>query len=149
MTETLAVNGCIELDVDDPRWDVALPVLQELRPHLAAPLLRQIQSEPNAPTFTALFTADGACVSVAGWRLMPTTANPSGRRLHIDDLVTASAHRGSGYGATLLAVLEERAHAAGCALLELDSGVQRARAHRFYLDRGMQITCHHFATQIS
>jgi GNAT superfamily N-acetyltransferase len=81
---------------------------------------------------------------VAGWRVVPTTANSSGRRLHVDDLVTAAAHRGSGYGGYLLDILEERARSANCALLELDSGLHRTAAHGFYRARGMRHTCHHY-----
>jgi hypothetical protein len=32
--------------------------------------------------------------------------------------------------------------------LHLDSGVQRFAAHRFYLARRMDITCHHFALKL-
>jgi hypothetical protein len=36
------------------------------------------------------------------------------------------------------------ARAAGCQSLELDSGVQRFDAHRFYLRNRMAISSHHF-----
>lgn len=139
---------CVDLDLDDPAWARALPVLRQLRPHLTEQLLGQVLGDDAAPTFTALFGPDGDCVTVAGWRIMPTTANPSGRRLHVDDLVTAEAHRGAGYGARLLRVLENRAVATGCEWIELDSGVQRTAAHDFYRARGMTHTCHHFGKQL-
>jgi hypothetical protein len=44
----------------------------------------------------------------------------------------------------LLAELRERAIDAGCRSLDLDSGVQRFEAHRFYLRERMNITAHHF-----
>ena len=33
----------------------------------------------------------------------------------------------------------------GCSQLQLDSGVQRFEAHRFYLREGFHISSHHFA----
>ena len=33
----------------------------------------------------------------------------------------------------------------GCTEIDLDSGVQRFDAHRFYLGRGMKISSHHFS----
>ena len=44
----------------------------------------------------------------------------------------------------LLADLERRARAAGCSLLDLDSGVPRHAAHRFSFRERMAITSHHF-----
>lgn len=138
----------VDLTAGDPRWGQALPVLRELRPHLTARLLAEVLAHDMAPTFSALLDRDGACHAVAGWRVMSTTANASGRRMHVDDLVTATTHRGKGYGARLLQLLEERAAAAGCGLIELDSGVQRTTAHAFYRARGMTHTCHHFGKHI-
>lgn len=140
--------ACADLSAVDPRWAAALPVLQQLRPHLTAPLLEQVLAGPLPPTFTALFTAPDECVTVAGWRVLATTANPCGRRLHVDDLVTAAEHRGHGYGAQLLTELERRARAAGADVLEVDSGTQRTSAHHFYLEHGLEITCLHFGKQV-
>jgi hypothetical protein len=43
-------------------------------------------------------------------------------------------------------VAQAREH--GCARLELDSGVQRFRAHRFYLMKRMEISSHHFMLKL-
>jgi hypothetical protein len=40
------------------------------------------------------------------------------------------------------------ARATGCAKLELDSGVQRFDAHRFYLRKRMIISSHHFSLEL-
>lgn len=50
-------------------------------------------------------------------------------------------------GPALLANLAQRAAAAGCRILDLDSGTQRADAHRFYMREGFVITSFHFARQ--
>lgn len=137
-----------DLDLDDPRWDVALPVRQELRPHLDDASRRAVQSEgaPQGYRFTGAFADDGRCLGVAGWRLVATVV--VGRKLYVDDLVTASSACGTGVGAALLAELERRARAAGCAVLDLDSGVQRHDAHRFYLRERMHISSHHFTKRL-
>lgn len=138
----------VDLDVDDPRWDTALPVLQELRPHLDRVALRGTYAEgwPQGYRFLAALEDDGRCVGVAGWRLVATVF--AGRKLYVDDLVTASAARSSGVGRALLGELERRARAAGCSLLDLDSGVQRHDAHRFYLRERMHISSHHLTKRL-
>lgn len=134
-----------DLDLDDPRWDVALPVLQELRPHLTPASFHDVHAEGREQgyRFLAAFSDDGTCLGVAGWRLVSTAA--AGRKLYVDDLVTASVQRSTGVGRALLAELERRARAAGCTALDLDSGVQRHDAHRFYFRERLHIASHHFA----
>ncbi len=140
-----------DLGLDDPVWERALPVLQELRPHLTAAQRRAVQAEgaPQGLRFTALLDGAGegggdagAVLAVAGWRLMAMTT--SGRSLYVDDLVTTATRRSTGAGQALLAELERRARAAGCTRLALDSGVHRFEAHRFYLRERMRIAAHHF-----
>lgn len=133
----------VDLEPADARWASALPVLQELRPHLTEQLLEQVLREgaQQGLRFTAVFAGE-RCVAVAGWRLVANTS--AIRKLYVDDLSTAASERSRGYGRMLLNELRERAVAAGCRSLELDSGVQRFDAHRFYLRERMNITAHHF-----
>lgn len=134
----------VDVEPGDPRLtgDV-LPVLAELRPHLTAAALAAVYEEgyPQGLRFLAAYDG-GRCVGVAGWRIIAAT-HPI-RKLYVDDLVTAEASRSSGVGRALLGELEERGRAAGCTVLDLDSGVQRYDAHRFYLRERMAITAHHF-----
>lgn len=138
----------VDLSVDDPRWEVALPVLQELRPGLSAEQRRAVHEEGRLQgyRFLAALDDDGGCLGVAGWRLISTVA--MGRKLYVDDLVTTSTRRSAGVGRALLAELEARAREAGCAVLDLDSGVQRFEAHRFYLRERMHISSHHFGKRL-
>jgi GNAT superfamily N-acetyltransferase len=138
----------VDLDVDDPRWEKALPVLQELRPHLTADDRRAVHAEGHLQgyRFLAALADDGRCLGVAGWRIVATAF--AGRKLYVDDLVTASAERSTGVGAALLAELERRARAAGCSVLDLDSGVQRHDAHRFYFRERMHISSHHLTKRL-
>ncbi len=140
-----------DLAVDDPRWAAALPVLQELRPDATARSVRDVYAEghPQGYRFLAAFASDDTgdrCLGVAGYRVLATVV--SGRKLYVDDLVTSSAERSTGVGHVLLAELERRAREAGCAVLDLDSGVQRHDAHRFYLRERMHISSHHFTKRL-
>ncbi len=134
----------IDLPLGHPGWELALPVLRELRPDLTAAALEKVlaQGAPQGLRFLGAF-ADERCLGVAGWRLMVTTSVL--RKLYVDDLVATGRARSQGVGATLLRELERRAREAGCRALELDSGVQRFAAHRFYLRERMDINAHHFA----
>jgi GNAT superfamily N-acetyltransferase len=124
-----------------------LPVLAELRPHLTADLLTAVYAEGHQQglRFTAAYDRD-QCVGVAGWRIHALTL--CGRKLYVDDLVTAESARSTGVGAALLADLESRARTAGCSVLDLDSAVHRHRAHRFYFREGMQISGYHFTSTL-
>lgn len=133
---------------EDPLWDRALPVLQELRPQLTRLELVQIlvRAAGQGLRFTAVID-DDQCVAVAGWRIMDTTS--VGRKLYVDDLATRASDRSRGYGGQLLAELTRRARDEyNCRTIELDSGVQRFSAHRFYLRERMQISSHHFSRRL-
>jgi len=137
----------VHLEPGDPRWAHALPVLQELRPHLTEEHLAQVMQEgaPQGLRFTAVFAGED-CVAVAGWRIIANTS--AMRKLYVDDLSTAAAERSRGYGRMLLDALRDRAVEAGCRTLDLDSGVQRFDAHRFYLRERMDIVAHHFSLKL-
>lgn len=135
----------VDIDPGDDRLvaDV-LAVLVELRPHLTGPSLVDLYERgyPQGLRFLAAYR-EGACVGVAGWRFVVNTS--AGSKLYVDDLVTAPTARSGGVGRALLGELERRARAAGCSVLDLDSGVQRAGAHRFYFREGMAVRSFHFA----
>lgn len=146
----------IDLPRGDTRWSTALPVLRQLRSGLTPESLDAILAEggPQGLRFSAVFETDttndttndtttgAACLGVAGWRIIANTS--TGRKLYVDDLVTATEARSQGVGALMFRELVSRARAAGCRALELDSGVQRFDAHRFYLRERMAISAHHF-----
>ena len=113
--------------------------------------LRPDVEQPYVAHITAML-AEGACLAIgdinsdphclALYRVFKTTLG--GTRLYIDDIVTTPAGRGHGYGATMLRWLEATATAQSCLMSTLDSGVQRAPAHRFYLRHGYDITAFSF-----
>ena len=148
MKATAAAPQFTDIGPDDPRLTAdILPVLRELRPHLAAEALASIYAEghPQGLRFTGAYL-NGTCLAVAGWRIVATTF--CGRKLTIDDLVTAATDHSLGLGRALLAELHQRAHAADCQQLDLDSATHRADAHPFYMREHMSIGAFHFITRL-
>lgn len=139
----------IELDVTDPRLiDDALPVLAELRPNLTAESFVAVYTEglPQGLRFSAGYV-DGQCVVVAGWRIIALTHH--GRKLYVDDLSTTASKRSTGAGKAMLDHLAEVARAAGCTVIDLDSGTHRLDAHRFYFREKMPIVAFHFSRDLT
>ena len=132
-----------DLIIEDRLWESAFEVLTQLRTELTKDQLHQVLKSEDAapPTFTAL-VVDGRAVAVAGWRLVANVH--VGRKVYVDDLSVDSRLRSAGHGSLLLAHLTQRAKDLGCATIDLDSGVQRFDAHRFYLRERFHISSHHF-----
>jgi GNAT superfamily N-acetyltransferase len=88
-------------------------------------------------------------VAVAGFRIGHNLA--WGHHLYVDDLSTLPAARRRGHARALLEWLLAEARRNGCDQLHLDSGVglDRADAHRLYLNAGLVIAAHHFARAVT
>jgi GNAT superfamily N-acetyltransferase len=131
-------------------FPIAAAALLELRPaHGSAEALAQAAREQVATGYrVAVVERGGAVLGAAGFRVLTTLA--FGRILHVDDLVTAEAHRGQGAATALLDHLDALTATEGCTQLHLDSGVvpERQAAHRRYFSHGMRITSYHFAKPI-
>ena len=124
------------------------PVMRQLRTHFEDEkiFVEQVERQ-RRDGYRMAFLEDGQEVrAVAGYRLMESLF--SGRFCYVDDLVTDATGRSLGYGGALLDWLAAEARAAGCKKLELDSGVQRFAAHRFYLTKRMIISSHHFSLEL-
>ena len=85
--------------------------------------------------------------AVAGYRVIEMLR--TGRMLEIDDLVTAAATRSGGFGKALLDWIINEARSQGCSVVELDSAVHRADAHRFYFRQKMHVLGFHFSTSLN
>jgi GNAT superfamily N-acetyltransferase len=122
-------------------------VMRQLRPHLVADefvaRIRRMQAEGF---HLALLEDKGAIRAVAGYRYYEKLF--SGKNLYVDDLVTDTANRSRGHGRALLRWLCDQARTQGCAQLELDSGVQRFDAHRFYFRERMHVSAYHFVAPL-
>jgi GNAT superfamily N-acetyltransferase len=120
------------------------PVMQQLRPHLVeSEFVARIRRMHAQDFHLAYVAADGGIRAVAGYRYQEKLF--AGKTLYVDDLVTDSTARSQGHGRALLGWLAGEARAHGCTQLELDSGVQRFAAHRFYFRERMHISSYHFA----
>jgi GNAT superfamily N-acetyltransferase len=122
-------------------------VMHELRPHLMLEsYLAQAARQQAQGWLLAFLECDDVIRSVAGYRIIENLA--WGRILYVDDLVTRANDQGGGFGSALFDWLVAQARQHQCSQFHLDSGVQRFDAHRFYLHKRLDITCHHFAMRL-
>lgn len=125
------------------------PVMRQLRPHFddETKFVAQVERQRRAG-YRMAFVEDetGAVRAVAGYRFLESLY--AGRFCYVDDLVTDESARSLGFGGALFDWLLAEARAAGCAKFELDSGVHRFAAHRFYLTKRMSLSAHHFSLEL-
>lgn len=124
------------------------PVMRQLRLHFndEKTFIDQVERQRGDGYRMAFVEDAGQVRAVAGYRM--TESLHAGRFCYVDDLVTDAAGRSLGYGGALFDWLVAQARFAGCGKLELDSGVQRFAAHRFYLTKRMAIASHHFTLEL-
>jgi GNAT superfamily N-acetyltransferase len=108
----------------------AEPVHRLLRPAIPADYTQTMRDVFRGGGEMCVALRGTEVVAVAVFRVFENTH--VGRRFYVDDLVTDESQRSTGVGAVLLGFLEEEARARGCARIELESGSQRGRAHKFY-----------------
>lgn len=133
----------IKLAQTDAEKLACFPVMKELRTHLEEAEFMPQLGRQEAQGYRLAFVEDaGQIVAVAGFWI--NEAFVYGKYMYVFDLVTSDTARSGGHGRALLEFLKGAARDAGCAQLHLDSGVQRFRAHKFYLREGFIISSHHF-----
>ena len=122
-------------------------VMAELRPQVTGGdflgMVRALQADGLR---LACVRDGGRVVAVAGYRI--STNLFCGRHLYVDDLVTAESERSKGHGKALLGWLRQLAVENDCDIFHLDSGVQRKRAHQFYLREGLELSSYHFSERL-
>ncbi len=125
------------------------PVMRELRTHFndIEKFVERVLRQQREGYLLAFVEAENEVRAVAGYRFMESLF--SGKFLYVDDLVTRESDRSRGFGGQLLDWLIEEARTHDCEQLELDSGVQRFDAHRFYLVKRMKISSYHFSISTS
>jgi GNAT superfamily N-acetyltransferase len=128
---------------------LAFLAMKALRTHLADEddFVRQVDEvqRPEGYRLIGAFDAEEqAAAAVAGFRVGNNLAD--GHYMYVDDLVARPEFRRRGLGTALLVWLAREAANLGCDHLSLDSavGLERADAHRLYLNSGLTITAHHF-----
>lgn len=123
------------------------PVMSQLRPHLAQDeFVSRVKQQMQEAYRLACVVDNDDVVAVAGFRLGNNLA--WGQFMYVDDLVTGKNVRSRGYGKQLLDWLVDYAKQHDCEQLHLDSGVQRYKAHKFYLMSDMAISSHHFTLKL-
>jgi GNAT superfamily N-acetyltransferase len=133
----------IALAITDAEIARCHDVMLQLRPHVPKDGFVARVRRMQQTGYHLAFLSDMDIVrAAAGFRVLDQLV--SGRVLYVDDLVTDETVRSHGHGAALLRWLHDRARTEQCGYLELDSGVQRNGAHRFYFRHGLTITGYHF-----
>ena len=134
----------VEIASSDAQIDACFPVMALLRPQLARDGFVARIRGMETQGYRLAYVADASGVqAVAGYRI--TDMLRTGPMLEIDDLVSAEAARSRGFGKLLLDWCMAQARAAGCSVVELDSAVHRADAHRFYFRERMHVLGFHFS----
>lgn len=105
-----------------PRWD----------PDSARSRLREAIASPRSAILVAV---DGGVIAFCTAYLELNSVR-FGQRCWVEDFAVDPARRSQGIGAALLNAAKEWARDAGATHLELDSGLARAAAHRFYEREG-------------
>jgi hypothetical protein len=131
----------------EPQWQQrALSVHRQLRPALPEDYLGKMQRVYSGGGRAVICSQGDTVLGIAVYRVFENTSD--GRKLYVDDLVTAADKRSQGVGKILLTYLENKARALACDALALDSGVQRDQAHKFYFREGMTIFAYSFKKKL-
>ena len=133
---------------DQKQIERCYPVLKQLRPHLNdADFGERVKRQQRQGYILVFLELERTVRAVAGYRLLENLSR--GKFMYVDDLVTNEPDRSKGFGQELFDWLVDEAKRHQCAYLELDSGVQRFGAHRFYLQNRMDISSHHFSLRLA
>jgi GNAT superfamily N-acetyltransferase len=128
----------IRIATSDEEIAACFPVMVQLRPRLKREeFVTRIRRQMESGYRLALHHVADRPVAIAGFRVSENLS--AGTFLFVDDLVTDATSRSKGYGAELLAWLRAQARAEGCHVLQLDTGVQRKGAQRFYDRQGRRV----------
>jgi GNAT superfamily N-acetyltransferase len=114
----------------------AIPVMQELRPHLNETSFFDLYNEMKQTGYRlfALCDETGQPMSLAGVGIHTNFYNF--KHVFVYDLITAFIHRSKGYGHELLSYIERWGKEQGCTCMGLTSAFHRVDAHRFYEREG-------------
>lgn len=120
------------------------PVFFELRPHLTLEsFLSLVERMQNHYNYQVAYLDDNGIKAVAGIRIAEWLY--TGKYLEIEDLVTTAEERSKNYGGKLFDWIKVYAKENDCIQLRLVSGVQRERAHQFYINKEMKWEAKYFS----
>ena len=108
------------------------PCMKQLRNHLSEnDFLNGVKQQQTVGYKLIYLKANNHIQAVMGYRILHNLA--WGKFLYIDDLVTVASGRSQGYGSELLNWIESIAKKNDCREIHLDSGLEKVKAHQFYL----------------
>ena len=107
------------------------------RPGIPHPYVDYMQRMFGEGAEMAILLQAGSARAAAVYRCHHTTFH--GYRFYVDDLVTDEEQRGRGFGTKMIDWCERRARERGCDVLDLESGTQRPRTHKFYFRHDLGI----------
>ncbi len=112
-------------------------VMRQLRPHLdsQSSFVDQVERQMKAGYRLMAASQGDGIVGLVGFRSLENLVY--GRFIYVDDLVVAEQDRSGGLGARLLDAVASEARATSVPLIVLDTGLENARAQRFYFRYGM------------
>lgn len=123
-------------------------VMKYLRLHLEQEFfVERVRQQYQQGYRLACIRENEQVVALMGYRFMDRLS--WGKILYIDDLITHPNFQKQGYGTELLQWAEEIAREHHCQEIHLDSGYQRYAAHRLYLNKGFELSCHHLAKTVN
>lgn len=127
----------------------AFPVLRELRSHLEPEEMEALYEQMHEEGYRLFGRYDtaGDLVAVAGVTL--GTNFYLGRHVFVHDLVTTEARRSEGHGKVLLTYIHAWAADRDCDTVELESGLWREEAHRFYEQLDYEKYCYSFKYEVT
>ena len=122
-------------------------VMAELRPHLKPDaFLRKVKRQVENSGYKLVYLTDGEVKAVGGFRISEWLAG--GKYLEIEDFVAKDGERSKGYGGELFDWIVDFAKRENCNQIKLVSRVTRFGAHRFYLNKRMNIEAHYFSLNL-
>lgn len=139
----------IKIAENDDELKKCYPVMQQLRPNIHPDeFLRKTRHQKQLFSYNIVYlTVDDEVASVAGFRITENLGY--GKFLFIDEFITDKNKRSLKYGDKLFDWLTAFAKSLSCNEVQLDAGVMRHDAHRFYLRKRMKITSHHFILELN
>ena len=122
-------------------------VMKELRPHHSLESFFTVMEQMANEGYQLWYIEDeGQAVCTAGFRI--TTTLYDGPIIDFDDFVTISGARNKGYAGLLFDHLVSIAKEKNIKTIHLNSNHRRFDAHRFYLNKKMNIVAHHFRVEV-
>ena len=134
----------VHLAKDETAITRCFSLISTLRPHLKEETFVSDVNEQIEQGYKLFYLyKNNKVLCIAGCKISKNLA--WGKHLYIADLVSDTKSRSKGHGKELLDYVIEFAKNEGCKEVHLDSGVQRFKAHKFYLREGFEMTSHHFS----